>query len=68
MTEDNKPKRNDLPDRAAKRITSLLFPADHRTGDPVIESYKYRLEKEISRAIWDEMIHLEGEILLAAGK
>jgi hypothetical protein len=68
ITNDSKLKRNDLPARSATRILDILFPPELRAQrDPVVEGYRSRLEKEITRAIWEETIRLEGEIVLGMG-
>jgi hypothetical protein len=63
------PKRNDLPVRAAKRIMESLFPFEYRADDPkynehastMTKVFRHHLESEITRAIWQEMVAIEGE-------
>jgi hypothetical protein len=59
---DDRTKRTDLPARAAKRIGDLLFPPTAALSSELTTLYRARLEKEITRAIWEEMIAIEGEI------
>ena len=67
--DDTKPKRSDLPARAANRILDILFPPElRRSNDPVVDFYRLKLEREITRAIWEETIQLEGEIILGVTK
>ena len=63
--DDTRTKRNDLPARAARRIAELLFPV-HITSLPseLTLAYRSKLEKEITRAIWEEMVAVEGEMSL----
>lgn len=59
---DDRTKRADLPARAAKRIGDLLFPPTAALSSELTTLYRTKLEKEITRAIWEEMIAIEGEI------
>lgn len=62
MTEARK---NELPGRAAKRIMAVLFPAEYASSDPIriamMDVWKGRLELDIVRAIYAEMVAIEGE-------
>ena len=62
VTDDNRTKRTDLPVRAAKRIGDLLFPPSAALSSELTTLYRVRLEREITRAIWEEMIAIEGEM------
>ena len=60
--DDSKTRRNDLPARAARRIIGILFP--DAAPSPLSAAYQQRIEKDLTRAIWEEMIAIEGEINL----
>lgn len=73
LADADKPKRNDLPDRAAKRIVETIFGRFSYKADDVryVEQaalmsrlLNYSLTTDISRCIWEEMLLLEGEIIL----
>lgn len=60
--------RNDLPQRAARRIIAALFPERDLPAtsqrDVVTTAIVAKLELDMARAITEEMVTLEGEIAL----
>jgi|HubBroStandDraft_6_1064221.scaffolds.fasta_scaffold1601283_2 hypothetical protein len=75
--DDNRVKRTDLPDRAAKRIVGLLFgKVAYKADDPKYDAHAAvmtqlfvkTMEDECRRAIWEEMIAIEGEMALGVAK
>jgi hypothetical protein len=76
-TDDNRTKRNDLPARAARRIVERLFgkvsykaddPKYNAQADLMTKLFRATMEDECQRAIWEEMLTIEGEMALGVTK